>query len=145
MPGNIDPEDYALMKREFARRLRREMVKWGINQSELARAAEKHMPKNKLTGRRAALGRDKISHYSNGKNLPTPPTLYAIETALGLAPGTLTDNLLQASALPEITVMPDGLTAKVRMPQPHHVAIETSTKIAKLLGKDAEKRWKGKK
>lgn len=63
---------------EFARKLQAEMVKRGWNQSDLARAATKHMPEG-------SINRDSISQYVNARNMPNPVRLDALAAALDVA------------------------------------------------------------
>lgn len=63
--------------REFAKKLQAALDKKGWNQTDLAKAASKHMVSGKVT-------RDSVSNYVRGKNLPYPPALTAIAKALGL-------------------------------------------------------------
>lgn len=65
------------VKHEFARRLQAAMVAKGWTQSELARKAENHLPKNHK------FGRDAISTYIRAKSLPGPVFLDALCKALG--------------------------------------------------------------
>lgn len=70
---------------EFARRLQAAMQAKGWNQSELARACEKHLPKaSKGQIQNLNFGRDRISHYVRGVSLPRPESLAVIAKALGV-------------------------------------------------------------
>lgn len=66
------------LKAEFGRRLQHALTEKGWNQSDLAREATKHMP-GKQT-----FGRDNISNYVRGKQVPGPVRLKAICAALGM-------------------------------------------------------------
>lgn len=63
------------LKREFGRRLHERMIAKGWTQSEL--------------GRRTDLGRNNISTYIRGQNLPSPSALAALTSALGCEPKDL--------------------------------------------------------
>lgn len=76
LPANAPPE---AIKKEFAKRLQAAMTKAGLNQSELARAAARFMPKGRN------LGRDAVSHYIRGLHLPGPVALNALAQALKTA------------------------------------------------------------
>lgn len=78
-------------KAEFARRLNRFMVLKGWNQSELAKEAEKHAPDG------VRMGRDKISNYIRGKNLPSPLHLQVLCETLGCTP----EDLVPTRGVPE--------------------------------------------
>lgn len=71
-----EPDD---IKREFARRLQSARIDKGFNQSELARAAAKHMADRKF-------GRDLIGPYERALKLPSPAHLSAMARALGKTP-----------------------------------------------------------
>jgi len=78
-------------KAEFARRLNRLMLAKGWNQSELAKEAEKHAPAG------VRMGRDKISNYIRGKNLPSPLHLQVLCDTLKCTP----DDLVPSRGAPE--------------------------------------------
>lgn len=80
LPANA-PKD--AVKIEFARRLQAAMIAKGMQQSDLARAAEIHLPKGKR------FGRDSISLYIRAKSLPGPLHLKALCAALGAKPEEL--------------------------------------------------------
>jgi hypothetical protein len=77
------PDSRDTIRAEFAQRLARHLADRSWNQSDLARAASKHLPKG------AEFRRDNISVYVNGNALPRPKQLNAIAKALGVAPGDL--------------------------------------------------------
>lgn len=70
------------MLQEFGRRVQAAMIKKGWSQTELARNASRYME----TGR---IGRDSISTYIRGTNLPRPKTLAALARALEIDPDDL--------------------------------------------------------
>lgn len=72
----------AAAKREFARRLQKAMIEKGWNQVELARAAQKHLPSERIE-------RDTISNYIRAVAKPTPARLEAVAKALGCQPQDL--------------------------------------------------------
>lgn len=70
---------------EFARRLQAAMQQKGWNQSELARACDKLLPKPaKGQIQNLTFGRDTISHYVRGVSMPRPERLAIIAKALGV-------------------------------------------------------------
>lgn len=70
---------------EFARRLQAAMQQKGWNQSELARACDKLLPKpTKGQIQNLTFGRDTISHYVRGVAMPRPERLAVIARALGV-------------------------------------------------------------
>lgn len=70
----------------FARRLHEEMVKKGWNQSTLAKEAFGTEVKE---GRRVPKGRDRISVYIAGKNLPDDANMKRLAKALGVPVSSL--------------------------------------------------------
>lgn len=64
--------------REFGRRLMKAIIDKGWNQSDLARAAEKHMPEGQKFGRHL------VSNWCKGRNMPSPLNLNAMAKALGV-------------------------------------------------------------
>ena len=103
------------------------MLDRGWNQSELAR--------------RADMGRDNVSGYINGKNLPGPKHLKALANALGVSPDELIkeyilSGLSMESPILEIKADPnDANMAHVRIIQamPMRVALN----IAELITKES--------
>lgn len=87
LPANA-PKD--AVKIEFARRLQAAMIAKGWQQSDLAREAEKQLPKNKR------FGRDSVSLYIRAKSLPGPLYLKALCGALG----TKSEDLLPTRGIP---------------------------------------------
>lgn len=75
-----------LVKSDFAKRLGRLLADKGWNQSDLARAAEKHLPKGET------FRRDSVSTYLKKTALPRPMALNAIAKALGVTPDDLLPN-----------------------------------------------------
>lgn len=77
-PGSkyFNPPDAENVKQEFAKRLQSKLTAKHYNQSDLARAASKFLPKGK------ELTRDLVSNYVRGLNLPRPPILAALAKAL---------------------------------------------------------------
>lgn len=86
------PQTPADVNREFARRLNAMMIERGWNQSELARQAAHHMPEGK------DFGRDCVSGYIRGLNVPQPVRLKALCAALGCDP----DDLLPSRGVPSV-------------------------------------------
>lgn len=87
------PEDAPVdaVRAEFARRLQQAAVEKGWNQSELARRAAAYTPDNKF-------GRDNVSSYMRGLNLPRPTHLHALCKALGKKP----QDLLPSRGVPSV-------------------------------------------
>lgn len=73
LPPDASLEDVRL---EFGRRLQAALINIGWNQSDLARQASLHLPDKK------PMGRDLISHYINGRTLPSALKIDAICKAL---------------------------------------------------------------
>ena len=88
-PYSEAPRD--ALKSEFARRLQTKMLENGIRQSDLMRAMNVHLPKD------SSLGRDNISKYLRGMNLPSPVYLTAMAKALGCK----MDDLIPTAGLPQ--------------------------------------------
>lgn len=86
---NMSPAQQESAKAEFARRLQRMMSEAGLNQTELARLATKHMPVDKRTGKPKELSRDNVSNYVRGLVLPRPDNLRALCSALDCQPNEL--------------------------------------------------------
>lgn len=93
--------------KEFGKRLQRLMAERGWNQSDLARHSAKHMPDKKF-------GRDNISGYICGENLPGPAHLNAMAKALGLP----YDELLPTRGVPDIDSRVDARTKKAAADAP---------------------------
>jgi transcriptional regulator with XRE-family HTH domain len=68
---------------EFGRRLNAQLVKNGWTQAEFARRAEAKAPKG------MRIGTDSISHYINGRYLPSPSHVKVMAEALGVDPREL--------------------------------------------------------
>lgn len=83
--------DRATVVAEFAKRVQHRMVAKGWNQSDLARQASVHLTEK--AGKRKNMGRDSVSHYVRGENLPTPAHLYALAKALGCEPHDLVPSI----------------------------------------------------
>lgn len=92
-PGAIPPAGIPRdqIKIDFANRLQHAMSEKGWNQSDLARHASKHLPKNK------PLGRDNVSHYVRGIALPRSAQLLAIAKSLGKQPADLLPTIPSAT------------------------------------------------
>lgn len=75
IPGGFEPSP---LKAEFGRRLQHALTEKGWNQSDLAREATRHMPGKQR------FGRDNISNYVRGKQIPGPVRLRALCDALGM-------------------------------------------------------------
>lgn len=88
------PNDRDLLKAEFAQRLSRHLADKGWNQSDLARAAERFLPKGE------EFRRDNVSVYLNKMALPRPKQLNAMAKALGIDPNDLLPGHDHAEKLP---------------------------------------------
>lgn len=86
---------------EFGRRLSRAMVLKGWSQSELSKRAQQKAPDD------MRIGPDSISHYINGRYMPSPAHLKVLSETLGIDPR----ELLPADGLPEAgdTLPPIGV------------------------------------
>lgn len=80
VPDGATPE---VARVEFARRLSKQLVLKGWNQSRLAVEALKFSPPG------VTMGRDKVSNYVRAKNLPTPVHLKVLCDALSCKPEDL--------------------------------------------------------
>lgn len=117
------------VKVEFARRLHAAMLAKGWRQSDLAREASKHLPKDRV------FGRDSVSLYIRGMSLPGPLNLEVLSKALGTRPGDLlpTRGMPPAGQAPpslDVREMADGnvwLTVNQVMPWP------TAIKVMEIL------------
>lgn len=72
------PSPRDLLKREFSNRLSKILADRSWSQADLARAAEKHLPKGE------EFRRDNVNVYVRGLALPRPKQLNAIAKALGM-------------------------------------------------------------
>ncbi len=79
--GGFAPKHLA--KEEFGRRVYKEMMARGWNQSELARQAD--------------LPRDSISTYVRGVSFPSPKSLQKLADALGVLPADLLPNSVESA------------------------------------------------
>ena len=70
-----------LGRTEFARRLQRQLVLKGWSQADLARRAQAAADASEGDIR---IGPDSISHYMNGRYMPSPSHLNILATALGV-------------------------------------------------------------
>jgi len=122
------------VRAEFARRLSRQLTIKGWTQSELAARAQKKAPKG------LRIGSDSISHYINGRYLPSPTHLKVLAETIGVDPL----ELLPAKGIPEageslppigVQDMNDGTAwLKINQAVPWAIAV----KVLELLrgGKD---------
>ena len=89
--STVDLSQKVLTKQEFGKRLFALMMKKGMNQSDLARAAK--------------LGRDSISTYVRGRSAPSPQNLDKLCAALSVAPDELYPNYAANAAAIEEPVL----------------------------------------
>lgn len=116
----------ALTKQEFGRRLHRMMIDAGMNQSELARAAN--------------IGRYSVSTYINGKTFPTPQSLAALADALNVSVTDILPNALMMAIdeeHPEFEIKaaaghPDQAWLRIN----RAVSFSTAAKIAMLINEE---------
>lgn len=119
------------VKVEFARRLQHAMNRKGWDQAELARRAGASAGRDS----KLKLGRDSVSKYTRGLNLPGPAALSAIAKALGVKPEDLLPTRGVASAGDanpplDIRVIEGGMVwLKVNQSVPYDIAMQ----IMKLL------------
>lgn len=83
VPADPEYTPKHLTKQDFGRRLYKEIMQRGWNQSELAR--------------QAGLTRDSVSTYIRGRAFPTPKSLQALAEALGLRPADLLPNAMEGA------------------------------------------------
>jgi len=115
---DVDLSVRVIRKQEFAKRLYKMLVARDMTQSELARKAE--------------IGRDSISQYVRGMNVPQPKNLRKIADALKVEPEELFPNYEAASVedeLPEqnfkgVTGDPDHMWVRLNIKLPKAKALE---------------------
>jgi hypothetical protein len=90
----VPKSENELLKAEFAARLARHLEQRGWNQSDLARAAQMHLPKGET------FRRDNVHVYLNKLALPRPKHLTAIAKALNVKPEDLLPSVRHAEKLP---------------------------------------------
>lgn len=138
-PEEVDADAYAhkdVIKREFASRLRRHLLKKGWSQTDLANAAAKKMPDKKF-------GRYLISGYVNAQYLPHSLNLEAIAAALDISPdelipqgGTNLPKRGEATPPQDLRVLGDG-RASLRINQV--VPMDVALKILQLLNETSKR------
>jgi transcriptional regulator with XRE-family HTH domain len=120
-PTSMAPRE--IRKQEFARALQGFMLQRNMSQADLARAA--------------GLGRDSISSYVNGRNLPKPKSAQALADALGVTvpqiyPGAVeraVDAEIPAVELRQVAGHPGKAWLRVN----RAVSFSTAAKIIALL------------
>lgn len=130
---------------EFARRLQAAMQRKGWNQSELARACDKLLPKpTKGQIQNLQFGRDTISHYVRGVSMPRPERLYILAKALGIDE----DDLVPPMGVPsaggdrpayQMTIDKSG---RVFLSVNRTMTFETAMKINAIIKEEDEKKRK---
>lgn len=122
---------------EFGRRLHSAMLRKGWRQSELARQAERHLPRGQKFGRHL------VSSYVRGVHMPTQLMLEALAKALEVSAADLipsdsgvawvgkTDTGLR------LTISEDGSRAHIKMDMA--VSIDTALRIAQALKEDVKR------
>ena len=135
-PAATPPPQHApaeAIRQDFASRLQEHMNRKGWNQSEVARQAGLHMPSGKM-------GRDVVSGYLRGRNLPGPPRLQTLSKALGVSREELLPHgrlpMASGTNAPALDVRAaGGGTAYIQVNQT--VRMETALKIQQALFEDA--------
>lgn len=112
---------------EFAKRVQHRMVMKGWNQSELARQASIHLAEK--TGKRKTMGRDSVSHYIRGENLPTPAHLHALARALGCEPF----DLLPSVGMPSVDTKRPSLRVDTLESGRAHIVMDRVVSLATAL------------
>ena len=108
---------------QTARRINAQLLKRGWRQSDLARAAEKFLPKGKKFGRQL------ISSYCRGVHMPTPLHLDAMARAFGvpideLVPDSAATFVGRPEPAIDMQIAGDTATIKLDMTLPVDIALE---------------------
>lgn len=123
--GGLAPKH--ISKQEFGRRIYRELMARGWNQSELAR--------------QTGLPRDSVSTYVRGVSLPTPKSLQKLADAFGTTPADLLPNSIEAAIEEDVP----SLEMKVSVSAPSTawlrvnrlVSLSTAARVIELVEADA--------
>lgn len=122
------PSEYDPQKAEFARLLGKKMEDRGWNQSDLARAAEKFLPKGQK------FRRDNIHVYLNQVALPRPKQLIAIAKALDMSPEELLPGVQHARTEPSYSMQPViGEPGKAHLRVTMKVPMRTALAVLSIL------------
>lgn len=116
-----------LVKAEFAKRLAKHMSDRSWNQSDLARAAERYLPKGET------FRRDSISTYLNQYAMPRPKHLNAIAKALNVEPADLLPGVTLADKLPYSMRPVDGETGMSWLSVDMKVPMRTALAVLAML------------
>ena len=117
-------------KAEFAKRLAEAMEDRGWNQSELARAAAKHLPEDQ------EFRRDNVHVYLSQRALPRPKQLVALAKALGMSPEKLLPGVQHARTDPPWSMEPViGEPGKAHLRVAVRVPMRTALEILTILEK----------
>lgn len=90
----------ASISAQFAARLQHFTAEKGFTQADLAREATKHMPKGKK------VGRDNVSLYMRGIQMPGDAKLYAMAKALSIQPSELVPESAATEDSPPVAMKP---------------------------------------
>lgn len=119
-----------LRKADFAKRLARHLEQRGWNQSDLARAAEKFLPKGET------FRRDSVSTYLNQLALPRPKQLNALAKALQVEPGDLLPGVSHTEKLPYSMRPADGEPNMSWLSVDMKVPMRKALAVLSILGED---------
>lgn len=143
-PVGPSPQNDAMARQEFGRRLYSLMTERNWSQSDLARRAfgeESAKVKDPKTGKmrvvKQALGRDKISTYIRGRSRPDPKTLQQLAQAFGMTPQDLMpdsvrraiDNEMPAFEMRQAAGHPDKVWLRVNQ----MVSAQVAAAVSQLL------------
>jgi transcriptional regulator with XRE-family HTH domain len=130
------PIDALEMKR-FAQRVQALRNEQGLSQSDLARLIWGEQT-DKLTGRRSAKNRDRISCYERGKSLPDPHNLQELAKALGVPPEELLPDRIGTTTErenPEVSIV--TVAGRVHLRINKLVSFDEATAIMAVLNRPA--------
>lgn len=130
-------DEQSAAKREFARRIQMYMTRNNMSQSDLARKISERLPapaRGQKQNRK--FGRDRISHYFNGKNLPRAEVRQLFADVLGVPIEELWPGAVKFT--PEvhplrIKTLDNG---RVFMTMNRAMSAETAFKIMRLVEED---------
>jgi transcriptional regulator with XRE-family HTH domain len=117
----------AELRAEFGRRLERLLRAKGWTQSELARAAQEFLAPGKK------FGRDSISNYIHGVNLPRGPHLDALCKALDCKPEDLVAPPIRSRLI--LAWQSDGTVAVTFPSDGRKMSFEDAMELSKIISK----------
>jgi hypothetical protein len=124
------PTERDLLKVEFSNRLSKHLADRGWSQSDLARAAAKHLPKDE------GFRRDNVSSYINKLALPRQKQLVAISKALGVSPSDLLPGVSSsgvAATMPYSMRPVDGVPGRAWLQVDMEVTMSKALAVLSLL------------